>query len=66
MELYNRDCRKDKGAILFGVARGKYSEGFDSKNEQCRGLFIIGVPNLNSKLPNEIIKRRIKSAYCYQ
>jgi Rad3-related DNA helicase len=31
------------------VARGKFAEGFNFKNDLCRGLFMIGVPNLDIK-----------------
>ena len=44
-----------------GYARGNYSEGFDSKNEFCRGLFVIGIPKLNYTDPKEIMKKRIMS-----
>lgn len=29
------------------VVRGKFSEGFNFKDDLCRGVFMIGVPNLN-------------------
>jgi len=32
------------GGIFFATIGGKYSEGFDFKNELCRALVIIGVP----------------------
>ena len=42
-----------------GVARGNFSEGFDSKNHFCRGLFVIGIPKVNYTDPKEIMKKRI-------
>ena len=42
-----------------GVAGGNFSEGFDSKNHFCRGLFMIGIRKLNYTDPKEIIKKRI-------
>ena len=45
--------------MLFATSRGNYSEGFDFKDEFCRGVIIIGVPHLNIKSP----KMRIKEMY---
>ena len=39
------------GAILFCVARGKFSEGENFKGDLCRGVIIMGIPNLNLKSP---------------
>ena len=44
--------------MLFCVCRGKYSEGYNFKDDLCRGLFLIGVPNLNIKNPK--IQMKIK------
>ena len=44
------------GAILFAVARGKYSEGYNFKDELCRGLFLVGVPNLPLCSPESVLK----------
>ncbi|KAL1110514.1 hypothetical protein AAG570_008042 [Ranatra chinensis] len=38
------DSGNGKGAILLGVCRGKISEGFDFRNDYCRGVLITGIP----------------------
>lgn len=37
---------KNLGAIMFAVCRGKV-EGIDFKDELCRAVFIIGLPNID-------------------
>ena len=32
------------GAILFAVCRGKYAEGANFPDDECRAVVIIGVP----------------------
>ena len=58
LKLYKELCKND-GAILFCVARGKFTEGHNFNDDLCRGLFMIGVPNLNLKDP----KIRLKFLY---
>ena len=38
------------------VHRGKYSEGYNFKDDLCRGVFMIGVPKKNIKDPKIIMK----------
>jgi Rad3-related DNA helicase len=38
------------------VHRGKYSEGFNFKDDLCRGIFMVGVPNKNIREPKIIMK----------
>ena len=38
------------------VHRGKYSEGYNFKDDLCRGVFMVGVPNKNIKEPKIIMK----------
>lgn len=45
--------------MLFATARGNYSEGFDFKDKLCRGVIMIGVPNLNITSP----KIKMKKSY---
>jgi Rad3-related DNA helicase len=52
MKKYIKACKENEGnPILLCVCRGKYAEGYDFKGDLCRKLYIIGVPNLYSKLP---------------
>ena len=39
------------------VHRGKYSEGYNFKDDLCRGVFMIGVPNKNIREPKIIMKK---------
>jgi len=39
------------------VHRGKYSEGYNFKDDLCRGIFMIGVPNKNIREPKIIMKK---------
>lgn len=55
MKVYKEFCKED-GAILFCVARGKFTEGHNFGDNLCRGLFIIGVPNLNLRDPKILLK----------
>ena len=50
IENYFLEC-DNKGAVLFCVARGKFSEGYDFKDQYCRGVIMVGIPNLNIKSP---------------
>ena len=58
---YFNAASKPKGAVLFGVLRGKGSEGVDFSDEAARGVFIIGIPFLLS--PNIDIKTNLKMKY---
>ena len=56
-------ARKESGAILFTVLRGKLSEGVDFKDKVARAVFIIGVPFVSIKdisisLKKEYLDRR--------
>ena len=39
----------DSGAVLFGVCRGKISEGLDFADSIARGVIVIGIPYPNVK-----------------
>lgn len=47
MNKYTKLSKTKKGAILFLVSRGKYSEGYDFKGNLSRAIFIIGIPYIN-------------------
>ena len=42
---YFKECEAQDGAVLFMVHRGKYSEGFNFKDNRCRGIIMVGIPN---------------------
>lgn len=44
---YKEAAEKPPGAIMMGVCRGKISEGIDFKDEQARGVIVVGVPYPN-------------------
>lgn len=43
-EMFFEEANKDQGAILFGVLRGKGSEGIDFSDKSARAVFIVGIP----------------------
>ena len=57
-DKYSQACKTTRGAIFFGVCRGRLSEGFDFANKLCRGLITVGVPYM---VHNEETKQ--KKAY---
>lgn len=44
MGEYAALAASDRGAVLFGVCRGKLSEGIDFKDEAARGVIVVGIP----------------------
>ena len=42
---------------MFGVCRGKLSEGFDFADEYSRALILVGIPFQNIKDPKLILKQ---------
>ena len=48
---------KSTGCTLFGVCRGKISEGIDFANEQCRAVVITGLPFAPSFDPKVKMKK---------
>lgn len=42
--LYGKKAKTRRGAFLFGVFRGKISEGIDLSDELCRAVIVVGVP----------------------
>jgi len=52
------DSKKGKsGAILFGVCRGKISEGLDFSDKAARAVVIVGVPYPSLVDSRTILKR---------
>jgi len=45
------------------VHRGKYSEGYNFKDDLCRGVFMVGVPNENIRKPKIIMKEIFYQKY---
>lgn len=54
---YSSNAKSDQGAVLFGVCRGKVSEGLDFKDASARGVVIVGIPYPNSRCP-QLLKKR--------
>lgn len=48
---------KSKGVVLFGVCRGKISEGIDFSHDMCRAVIITGLPFAPSFDPKVKMKR---------
>eukprot|EP00934_Nitzschia_sp_Nitz4_P001171 Nitzschia sp. Nitz4//scaffold2_size372955//57610//61680//NITZ4_000371-RA/size372955-snap-gene-0.9-mRNA-1//1//CDS//3329546620//1171//frame0 len=48
---------KSKGVVLFGVCRGKISEGIDFAHDMCRAVVITGLPFAPSFDPKVKMKR---------
>ncbi|KAG2182432.1 hypothetical protein INT43_007362 [Umbelopsis isabellina] len=55
---------ESNGAILFGVYRGKISEGIDFSDSRCRAVISIGIPFPHLKDFKVISKRDYNSAAC--
>lgn len=55
---------ESKGAILFGVYRGKISEGIDFSDSRCRAVISIGIPFPHLKDFKVISKRDYNTAAC--
>ena len=46
IKYYEADCyNKEEGPVLFAVCRAKFSEGYNFKDDLCRHIALIGVPN---------------------
>lgn len=44
VQNYERACESEKGALLFGVCRGKLSEGVDFRDSTARAVILVGIP----------------------
>jgi len=54
--LYQESIRKGKGGLLFGVCRGRISEGIDFSDSQARCVIVFGIPYPNIADPEVILK----------
>lgn len=59
MISYKKDCFSGKIAVLFTVARGHFSEGYNFKDNLCRAVIIIGKPNLYINDPKLLLKNKL-------
>ena len=51
VEEYKEAAKSEKGAVLFGVFRGRNAEGSNFPDEEARGVILIGVPYANYSDP---------------
>ena len=59
IKKYQESCQDEgKGAVLFAVARGNFSEGENFKGSLAKAVFLIGVPKLGIKDPHVILKEK--------
>lgn len=58
IERYYDACLKPKGALMFGIFRGKCSEGMDFTDHKARAVLSVGIPLPNFKDPLIDEKRR--------
>ena len=47
---------RTNGAVFFGVARGKLSEGISLNDDASRCVMLIGIPYQNKKDPKIMMK----------
>ena len=55
---YDAQAKTERGAIFFGVCRGKASEGIDFPDHCARGVIITGIPYAPHKNPQVELKRK--------
>ena len=60
-QKFFKEASEPEGAVLFGVLRGKGSEGIDFSDKAARGVFIIGIPFPVS--PTKDLKVKLKMYY---
>jgi Rad3-related DNA helicase len=48
---------RNNGAVFFGVARGKLSEGISLNDDASRCVMLIGIPYPNKKDPKIMMKQ---------
>jgi Rad3-related DNA helicase len=68
IQAYFEECKTNNGAVLFMVHSGKYSEGFNFKDNRCRAIIMVGIPNrplasakvcLKKKFYNEATNKKL-------
>jgi Rad3-related DNA helicase len=57
VEEYKKAARMDKGAVLFGVFRGRNAEGSNFPYEEARGVILVGIPYADYSDP--VVKAQI-------
>jgi Rad3-related DNA helicase len=57
VEEYKEAARSGKGAVLFGVFRGRNAEGSNFPDEEARGVILFGVPYADYSDP--VVKAQI-------
>lgn len=54
---FNKAITSGKGAVFFGVCRGKLSEGMDFQDEFARAVIVIGIPFAHVKSKSVQLKK---------
>jgi fanconi anemia group J protein len=54
---YTVAANSEEGSLMFGVCRGKISEGLDFKDASARAVLIIGIPYPSNRAPDISRKR---------
>jgi Rad3-related DNA helicase len=58
VKLYKRAAKKSRGAVLFGVFRGRNAEGSNFPHKEARGVVLVGVPYADYSDP--VVKAQIR------
>lgn len=58
VQQYKKAAKNDRGAVLFGVFRGRNAEGSNFPYEEARGIVLVGVPYADYGDP--VVKAQIR------
>lgn len=64
MQRYKESVESRRGAVFFGVCRGKASEGFDFADTAARGVIVTGMPYASAMDPRVQLKRYTLNQQC--
>ena len=60
---FRAESRTARGAVFFGVFRGKASEGTDFEGDLARAVVLVGIPFPNVKDQRVLLKRQYNDAH---